>query len=195
MLTYKNQLKDLILPEYGRNIQNMVDHCLTIGDRAERTRCARSIVDAMSILFPPQGGDQNAYRRKLWDHMAIMSNFSLDVDLPFELLSSESMSGEPAPVSHGNHVIHRRHYGAVVEQAVRIAAGMPEGPERDELAFRLADHIKKLLLMVNPDGVDDIRVFSDLYDLSEGRIHLDPADVRLHDFRIIAPPTKKKRKK
>lgn len=194
MLTYKNQLKTLILPEYGRNIQNMVDHCLTIEDREERTRCARSIVDAMSILFPAQG-DQASYRRKLWDHLAIMSGFALDVDLPFELLSSELFSGEPEPVAYGNHKTVRRQYGVVIEEAIKVCAEMPEGPEREELAFLLADHMKKLLSALNPDGVEDVRVFSDLYDISEGRIHLDPADVRLHDFVIIAPPTKKKRKK
>ncbi len=194
MLTYKNQLKALILPEYGRNIQNMVDHCLTIEDRAERTRCARSIVDAMSILFPSQG-EQGAYRRKLWDHLAIMSGFALDVDLPFELLSSESLAGEPDKVSLGTHEVRRKHYGAVMEEAVKVASDMPEGEERDELAFLLADHMKKLLLAVNPDGVEDVRVFSDLYEMSGGKIHLDPADVRLHDFKIIAPPAKKKRKK
>lgn len=195
MLTYKNLLKELRLPEYGRNIQNMLDHCLTIEDRDERTRCARSIVDAMSILFPAQG-DQAAYRRKLWDHLAIMSDFRLDVDLPFELLKSESISGDPQNVEIGVHSMFRRHYGAVIEQAVLKAADMEEGEERDELFFRLADHMKKLLTAVNPDGVDDIKVFSDIYDITEGRVHLDPADIRLHDFRIIAPPsTKKKRKK
>lgn len=195
MLTYKNLLKELRLPEYGRNIQNMLDHCLTIKDRDERTRCARSIVDAMSILFPAQG-DQAAYRRKLWDHLAIMSDFRLDVDLPFELLKSESISGDPQNVEIGVHSMFRRHYGAVIEQAVLKAADMEEGEERDELFFRLADHMKKLLTAVNPDGVDDIKVFSDIYDITEGRVHLDPADIRLHDFRIIAPPsTKKKRKK
>lgn len=195
MLTYKNLLKELRLPEYGRNIQNMLDHCLTIEDRDERTRCARSIVDAMSILFPSQG-DQAAYRRKLWDHLAIMSDFRLDVDLPFDLLKSESISGDPQNVEIGVHSMFRRHYGAVIEQAVLKAADMEEGEERDELFFRLADHMKKLLTAVNPDGVDDIKVFSDIYDITEGRVHLDPADIRLHDFRIIAPPsTKKKRKK
>lgn len=195
MLTYKNLLKELRLPEYGRNIQNMLDHCLTIEDRDERTRCARSIVDAMSILFPAQG-DQAAYRRKLWDHLAIMSDFRLDVDLPFELLKSESISGDPQNVEISVHYMFRRHYGAVIEQAVLKAADMEEGEERDELFFRLADHMKKLLTAVNPDGVDDIKVFSDIYDITEGRVHLDPADIRLHDFRIIAPPsTKKKRKK
>lgn len=195
MLTYKNLLKELRLPEYGRNIQNMLDHCLTIEDRDERTRCARSIVDAMSILFPAQG-DQAAYRRKLWDHLAIMSDFRLNVDLPFELLKSESISGDPQNVEIGVHSMFRRHYGAVIEQAVLKAADMEEGEERDELFFRLADHMKKLLTAVNPDGVDDIKVFSDIYDITEGRVHLDPADIRLHDFRIIAPPsTKKKRKK
>lgn len=195
MLTYKNHLKTLVLPEYGRNIQNMVDHCLTIEDRDERTRCARSIIDAMSILFPAQG-DRQAYRRKLWDHLAIMSEFKLDVDLPFELLHSETLSEDPRPLTPANHRIDRRHYGHNLEVMVRAAAEMPEGDERDELVLLLANHMKKLLLAVNPDGVDDVKIFKDLYEMSDGAIHLTPDTTRLHEFQIIAPPkTKKKRKR
>lgn len=195
MLTYKNQLKSLVLPEYGRNIQNMVDHCLSIEDRDERTRCARSIVDAMAILFPTQG-DRQAYRRKLWDHLAIMSDFRLDVDLPFELVRSEALYETPRPLSPDNHRIYRRHYGHNIEVMVRVAADMPEGDERDELVLILANHMKKLLLAVNPDGVEDVKVFKDLYEMSDGAIRLDPETTMLHEFRIIAPPkTKKKRKR
>lgn len=195
MLTYKNHLKTLVLTEYGRNIQNMVDHCLTIEDRDERTRCARSIIDAMSILFPAQG-DRQAARRKLWDHLAIMSGFELDVDLPFELLHSETLAEAPAPLTPGNHRIYRRHYGYNLEVMVRAAADMPQGPERDRLVTLLANHMKKQLLAVNPDGVEDVKIFKDLYEMTDGAIHLDPATTRLHEFKIIAPPkTKKKRKR
>lgn len=96
MLTYTNRLKKLILPEYGRNIQNMVDYCTAIEDRDERNICAATIVDAMQTLFPATG-DAEEYRRKLWDHLAIMSNFMLDVDYPYELVDRRVFGDKPDP--------------------------------------------------------------------------------------------------
>lgn len=194
MLTYNNHLKALILPEYGRNIQNMLDHCLTIADRDERTCCARSIIDAMSILFPNQGNPQ-AYRRKLWDHLAIMSDFQLDVDLPFELVRPEELDQRPEPVALGSGHARRRAYGCHLELMVAEAAKMPEGEERDTLILLLANQMKKLLLAYNPEGVDDERVFRDIYEMTEGAIRLTPDDLRLCDFSIAPVPGKKKKKK
>ncbi|MBJ2187446.1 MAG: DUF4290 domain-containing protein [Muribaculaceae bacterium] len=194
MLTYNNHMKQLVLPEYGRNIQNMLDHCLTIEDKDERTRCARSIVDAMSILFPSQG-DQKANRRKLWDHLAIMSDFKLDIDLPFELVKPEEFDKVPEPVALGSGHARRRVYGCHLELMVQEAAKMEPGEERDALVILLANHMKKLMLAVNPEGVDDEKIFSDLYEMTDGAIRLDPADVQLHEFKIAPVPGKKKKKK
>ena len=103
MLTYTNHLKKLELPEYGRNIQNMVDHCLTIEDRAERTACANAIIKAMVALFPNNTADREEYRRKLWDQLFIMSDFRLDVDVPFEPVRPETFSGKPDPLPLPGH--------------------------------------------------------------------------------------------
>lgn len=194
MLTYNNHLKRLVLPEYGRNIQNMLDHCLTIDDRAERTRCARSIVDAMSILFPAQG-DPRAQRRKLWDHLAIMSDFQLDVDLPFELVRPEEFASTPEPVQPGSGHANRRVYGCHLEMMVAEAAKMEPGEERDALITLLANHMKKLQLAINPEGVDDVKIFSDLYEMTGGAINIQPGELRLHEFTIAPMPGKKKKKK
>jgi hypothetical protein len=187
-------MKPIVLPEYGRNIQNMLDVCLGIEDRAERTRCARSIVDAMSILFPAQG-DQQAYRRKLWDHLAVMSNFQLDVDLPFELVKSDALAGSPEPVTRQQNRIRRRVYGHHIETMIATATAMQPGEERDELILLLANHMKKTQCALNPEGVEDVKIFKDIYEMSDGAIHLDPADVRLHDYQIVAAPTSKKKRK
>lgn len=172
----------------------MLDHCLTIEDKDERTRCARSIVDAMSILFPSQG-DQKANRRKLWDHLAIMSDFKLDIDLPFELVKPEEFDKVPEPVALGSGHARRRVYGCHLELMVQEAAKMEPGEERDALVILLANHMKKLMLAVNPEGVDDEKIFSDLYEMTDGAIRLDPADVQLHEFKIAPVPGKKKKKK
>lgn len=194
MLTYKNHLKPLALPEYGRNIQNMVDHCLTIEDREERTRCARSIIDAMAILFPVQG-DQQAYRRKLWDHLALISDFKLDVDLPFDLLKPDSLDESPQPVSKGDSSIRRRQYGHLVEEMVAKACAMEPGEERDAFIELLANHMKKLQLNANPEGVEDVKVFKDLYEMSDGVIEIYPEDLALQDYALAPSTSKKKRKK
>lgn len=194
MLTYNNHLKTLSLPEYGRNVQNMLDHCLQIEDREERTRCARSIVDAMCILFPTQGSPA-AQRRKLWDHLAIMSDFKLDVDLPFELVRPEEFASEPDPVALGSgHAVHRV-YGCLLENMVNEAAQMEPGEERDVLVALLANHMKKLQLAVNPEGVDDEKIFKDLYVMTKGVINIAPDELRLHEFTVAPVPGKKKKKK
>ena len=197
MLTYNNHLKPLVLPEYGRNIQNMVDYCLTIEDREERTRCANTIVTAMYTLFPPaQGTDPAEYRRKLWDQVAMMSDFRLDVDVPFELVRPDVFGTLPDPVATAYPRDFRfRHYGLYVQQLIETAAAMEESEARDALVYLIANHMKKLQLAVNKDGVEDEKIFKDLRMMSHGAINPDPATVRLHDFKIAPTPAGKKKKK
>ncbi len=195
MLTYNNHLKKLVLPEYGRNIQNMVDHCLTIEDREERTRCAESIIDAMTVLFPAVG-DADEYRRKLWDHLAIMSDFQLDVDIPFELVRPEVFESFPDPVMQSMPSdIRYRHYGLFMQQLIDRASTMEDGDEKDALVLLLANHMKKLMLAVNKDGVDDAKIFKDLLYMSHGNISLSTDNVRLHEFKQAPTPSGKKKKK
>ena len=115
MLTYNTQLKRLILPEYGRNIQRMVDHCVTIEDRAERTRCARSIIVSMGNLFPELRNVESS-DRKLWDHLVIMSDFKLDVDFPCEVITAESLHTKPSPVERETAPVRYHHYGTRIHK-------------------------------------------------------------------------------
>ena len=194
MLTYNKHRKPIALPEYGRNIQNMLDHCLEIENREQRTLCARSIIDAMSVLFPPQG-DKNLHRLKLWDHLAIMSDFRLDVDLPFEFVKPEEFEKLPDPVAQGSGRARRKMYGCHLELMVSEAAKMPEGEERNQLIYLLANHMKKLLLNINPEGIDDEKVFRDLYEMTDGMINIRPDEMKLHEFKLAPVPGKKKKKR
>lgn len=196
MLTYNTQLKKLILPEYGRNIQQMVDYCVSIPDREERTVCAYSIIASMGNLFP-QLRDTEDFKHKLWDHLAIMSDFKLDIDYPYEIIKPENLGTRPEPLNYELAPIKLRHYGKYIELMIAKAAAMEEGEERDALVLLVANHMKKLMLAVNPDGVDDAKVFKDLAAYSHGLIRLDPASCRLHEFKAApAPqPTGKKKKK
>lgn len=194
MLRYNTQLTRLVLPEYGRNIQRMVDHCVTIPDREERNRCARSVITAMGNLFPALR-DSDASRHKLWDHLAVMSGFKLDIDWPCEVITADRLSRKPEKVPYPASRIRRRQYGRDLEQMIARAAAMEPGADRDELVILLASQMKKQLSAADPDSATDARVFKDLAEYSHGELRLDPEQVRLHEFQIVAPVTGKKKKK
>ncbi len=194
MITYNTKLKNLILPEYGRNIQQMVDYCLTIPDRDERTKCAGTIVKTMAVLFP-KIREQEGYRQKLWDHLAIMSDFQLDIDWPVEVISAEERQSQPDKVVYTSSDMPYRHYGKSIQRMISRAVLMEPGEEKDALIMLLANHMKKLMMAFNQDNVEDARIFKDMAAMSHGEIILTPENHRLLDFQIIAPPSGKKKKK
>ncbi len=192
MLTYNTQLKELILPEYGRNIQQMVDHCINIDDRNERTRCAHTIVNTMRTLFPEQRNDDS--NRKFWDHLAIMSEYKLDIDWPVDIIRPENIEAKPKSVVLDNEPILTKQYGKNLERMIYLAAEMPEGEDRWALITLIASQMKKMMLEISNDGASDERIFHELADISGGRIMINPDDMPLHEF-ISAPKSKKKKKK
>lgn len=194
MLTYNTHLSKLVLPEYGRNIQQMVDHCMTIEDRQERTRCAYAIIKAMSILFP-QSKNEDASEIKFWDHLNIMSGFALDIDWPFEVVQREQITPKPEPLDYDMSGVKRRTYGGNVERMISIVSQMEPSPDRDQLVVMLANQMKKNLLLLNPDDEPDERVYKDFYEMSEGRIRIDAHSTPLYDYAIVAPVNGKKKKK
>ncbi|MCD8387733.1 MAG: DUF4290 domain-containing protein [Bacteroidales bacterium] len=193
MLTYNTQLKKLALPEYGRHIQNMVDYCRTIPDFEERTACAYTIVDTMEQMFPTEG-DLEEYRRKLWDHLAIMSEFDLDIDWPFEVVRKDELDTRPEPILLPDPRVPYRHYGQLLVYMVEEDSMMEPSEERDALVMLLANHMKKQLLTFNPDGVDDERVFADIRQITHGAINIHPDELTLYDFKTLPAPKKKKKK-
>lgn len=194
MLTYNSQLKQLALPEYGRNVQQMVDHCLSIEDRDERNRCAHTIVAIMDNMFPENRSEVD-YKRKLWDHLAIISNFELDIDYPYEIVKKDNLESRPEPIKYQLEGIKYRHYGKIIERMIERAAEYPEGEERDTLVMLLANHMKKLIFQINKEDVDDSKIFKDLYYYSQGRIRLNADTHSLHEFKEAPQPQQGKKKK
>ena len=194
MIKYNTQLKKLVLPEYGRNIQQMVDHCVSIEDREERMRCAQAIIDTMGNLFP-ELRDVEDFKHKLWDHLAIMSDFKLDIDYPCEIVKPESLESVPDKVDYNISPIRYRHYGKNIELMIAKASTLPEGEERDQLVMLIANHMKKLMLAVNKDGVEDAKIMKDLLEYSHGAINLDPEKFHLHEFKEVPAQTSNKKKK
>lgn len=195
MLTYNSKMRRLILPEYGRNIQNMVDHCLSLDTPEERQQCAEAIIRAMKIIVPCTG-DPSEYERKLWDHLQIMSGFALDVESPYGYPDMSELDGGPDPMPTVRPTnMPYRHYGLILTQLIETAAGMEPGEARDELVVMLANQMKKTMLAYNKDGVEDERIFNDLFHISHGAIRIEPDTLQLHEYQQAAVPTSKRKRK
>lgn len=191
MYQYNTRKSQLILPEYGRNIQNMVDFCLTLEDRDERTRCAFAIVHFMHNLFP-----SITDKKILWDHLNVMAGFNLDIDFPVEVIDKEQLNPRPEPLPYSDNRMRWRHYGRNIELMIKKVADMEECEDKEKLISMIAHQMKKLQLIHNKEGVDDSKILRDLAIYSDGKINLDPSQYLLHEFREApAPATSKKKKK
>ena len=182
-MQYNTQQKKMALPEYGRSIQNMVDYAVTIQDRAERQRCANTIINIMGNMFP-QLRDTPDFKHKLWDHLAIMSDFKLDIDYPYEVIRKNELETKPEPIPYPSGKIHYRHYGRTLEVLIKKACEMPEGDEKRNLVALICNHMKKDYMTWNKDTVDDQKIAEDLTELSEGRLQLTPVLLQLMKERI-----------
>ena len=183
-LVYNTKQQRLALPEYGRNIQNMVNYCVTIQDREERTRCAQSIINTMGNLFPHLR-DINDFKHILWDHLAIMSEFSLDIDYPYDVIKKEDLYVKPAKLPYTQGRIAYKHYGKSLERMIKKANDYEEGEQKEHLIDLLANHMKKSFLTWNKEAVDDQKIFDDLYQLSDGKIDVNEKQYKLTESKDI----------
>ena len=179
-MEYNTQRKKMELPEYGRSIQNMVDHALTIEDREERQRCANTIVNIMGGMFPHLR-DVPDFKHKLWDHLAIMSDFKLDIDYPFEIVKREDLEMKPGKIAYPDKAIRYRHYGRFLECMIKKLPEMEEGEEKEALLHMLAVQMKKNLNNWNKEGIEDQKIVDDLREYSKGAIDLTVEDLQLSE--------------
>ena len=183
-MKYNTELPRLALPEYGRSIQNMVDYCVSIPDKNERKRCANTIINIMGNMFPHLR-DVNDFKHILWDHLAIMADFKLDIEYPYEIIRKEDLYIKPPKLPYNNGKIFYKHYGKNLENMIREATKYEEGEEREQLINLLANHMKKSFLTWNKEVVDDRKIFTDLNTLSKGRIILNEESHKLTESKDI----------
>jgi hypothetical protein len=176
MMEYNTKQKKLPLPEYGRSVQKMVDHALTIDNREERQRCAETIVRIMRSMFP-ELPDQE---RKLWDHLAIMSDFQLDIDYPCEVIKPEEFHVAPQKLTYRNCEIKNRHYGRIVEEMIEHALTLEEGEEKNRFVELILIQMKKNYIAWNKDGVEDRKIIEDLKSYTAGAIDIAGKEIRIN---------------
>ena len=193
-LDYNTQREKLLMPEYGREIQKMVDHAIGLATKADRLRCAKTIVRMMETKVP-QVRDTADYQQTLWDHLYLMSDKQLDIDWPFDVSGAEKIHSKPAPVPLPQNRIRLRHYGKLVTELTDKLKTMPEGAERDELVRQTANQMKRDLLTWGHGSSDDEKVADDMARLTDGAVQLDLGKFRFDRVTAIAVDEGKKKKR
>lgn len=200
-MDYNTSLDKIMIKEYGRNIQKMIEHTITIEDKEKRTRLAKAIIKVMSQLNP-NGKDSSDYWHKLWDHLFFMSNFKLDIDSPYEKPDELAIQKRPDPLPYPKNKIKFPPYGKNIEIMIAKAIGFEEGAEKDMFISEIANHLKKQYLSWNRDSVNDELIAEHLKVLSEGKLVLredfkfaNTRDILIQNQQIVASMNKNKPQK
>ena len=173
-LDYNTQREKLVMPEYGREIQKMADHAVTLPTKEERLKCAQTIIRLMESKNP-QVRDSSDYEQTLWDHLYLISHGQLDIDWPYDVSDAEKIHSKPQPMAHPSTGDQSplRHYGRLLTELFDQLKQMPEGPQRDELVRLTANQMKRDLVTWGHGSVDDEKVADDLARFTDGKIQLD----------------------
>ena len=184
-LEYNTQRGILLISEYGRNVQKMVEMALAIEDREKRTKAAHNIVNVMALLNP-QVREIADFKQKLWDHLFIISDFKIDVDSPYPVPEKSKYHERPKPLAYPTSNIRYKYYGKVMEDMIRKIADLPDGPVKDQIVHNLANFMKMSYLTWNKDSVDDSTIVNHLNELSGGKLKLHESVTLNHTAEILA---------
>ncbi|WP_293874068.1 DUF4290 domain-containing protein [Flavobacterium sp.] len=170
-LEYNAQRVHLIIPEYGRHLQKLIDQATAIEDKAERNKAAKYIIQVMGSLNPHLR-DVPDFQHKLWDQIFIMSDFKLEVDSPFPIPTKELINLKPSRLEYPQKNPKYRFYGNNIKYMIDVANSWEDGEMKNALVKVIANHMKKSYLSWNKDTVTDIVIFEHLFELSSGKLNL-----------------------
>ncbi len=179
-LEYNTEREHLIIPEYGRHMQKMINYAKTRETKEERNKIAKGIIAVMGNM-QPHLRDVPDFQHKLWDQLFIMSNFELDADSPYEIPTKEIYEERPEVLEYPQNFPKYRFYGNNIKTMIDVANTWEEGELKEALLYTIANHMKKCFLNWNKDTVEDDVIYNHLYELSGGKIDLKDSDEELSD--------------
>lgn len=191
-LEYNTQREHILISEYGRNVQKMIQKAMKIEDREERTKAAHAIVIAMAQLNPSVR-EVVDYKHKLWDHLFIISDFKLDVDAPYPKPEKSVIKAKPNRVPYPSGAIRYKYYGKNMENMIRQIGQMKDEKVKEQITQNLANFMKMSYLTWNKDTVDDTTIFKHLDELSKGNLKMDDSMRLNHTAEILAMNKDKQR--
>ncbi|GAB3203254.1 hypothetical protein ABID22_000947 [Pontibacter aydingkolensis] len=164
--------QDLLLREYGRNVQDLVNYISKVEDRSERTRLSQLLINLMAKLNP-QLRDTQDYQQKLWNHLFVMSGSTLDVDSPYPLSAMEYLNDKPQRMEYATETPRFKHYGTNVELLIEKATELEDEKEREAAIVSIGKLMKTLYRSYNKDSITDDIIMNDIRQLSKGKLNLD----------------------
>jgi len=198
-MDYNTQRNKLKMTEYGRCIQQMIDYCKTITDRDERTDCAYTIIEVMARMANEDLNNEET-ESKLWNHLAAIANYDLDIDYPVEILPQDDESNVRNTIPYPKKNIQRRHYGSILEAFAKKLPEVEDKVEQDELLELVANQMKRSLGNWNQDAMDDTKIVDDIDRYTDGKVTLDLNTTPLVSdgevlSNLVSTSLKKKKKK
>ncbi len=192
ILEYNSDRPKLIIPEYGRHIQKMVEVAIAVKDDKKRNEMAQAIVDVMGNISP-HSKDLPDVQHKLWDQLFMISDYRLKVDAPFPIPTEEEAQSRPEPLAYPENNPKYRFYGNNIKRMIDEVKNWESGPKKEALILSIANHMKKCYLNWNLDTVDDRVIFDHLFELSGGNINLNKKDEDLSKAADLLGSAPKKR--
>lgn len=193
-LDYNTHRDKLLMPEYGREIQKMVDYAIGLTEKSERQSCAQEIIRMMETKVS-ELRDNVDFEQTLWDHLYLMSHKQLDIDWPYDVTAAEKLQNKPNAIPLPQENMRMRHYGKLLEQLFERLKTMPEGEERDALVYYTANQMKRNLTTWGHGSMSDEKVADDLARYTDGIIQLDLSKMKLEKAIATEEPKTKKKKK
>ena len=178
------------MPEYGRNVQKMVDHVKTIEDREEKNRAARTIIQIMGNLNPHLR-DEGDFKHKLWDHLALIADFELDIDAPYPPPEKTKLTEKPNQIPYRQDDIRYLHYGRIIEMMIDTASKMKDGEEKEYITTLIVNQMKKAYVTWNRNQVADEVIISDMTMLSGGKLKMTEG-VKILEIKDLLPQVKRR---
>lgn len=190
-MEYNSTRDKLIIPEYGRNVQKMINHALSIEDRERRTSFVNYIAGVMTQMHI-SAGSYGDYNHMIWDHLHIIADYKLDVDCPYPIPDKEAVEAKPKRMNYSAAKLKYKAYGANIEKMIDLAITYEEGEEKESLIKTIANHLKKAYLSWNRESVDNDLIIQHLAILSENKLKLK-ADFEFESTEDIVNQRNKKK--
>jgi len=192
-MEYSTNRNKLILPEYGRNIQKMVEWASEIEDKTERNLAAQEIINIMGSMNPHLR-DINDFKHKLWDQLMLMSDFKIEIESPYPIPAKEFFEEKPKRVGYTGGRFKYKYLGRIMQKLVAAATEIEDEEKKAELVKIITNHMKKSYLTWNKDIVEDQLIFDKLKELSDGKLEVEK-DAKLSEARDLIGVRRNKKKK
>ena len=194
-MEYNTEREQLIIPEYGRHVQKMINHATTLSDKVEQQKCVDAIIAFMGQMNPHLR-DVKEFTHKLWDHLHIMSDFKLDIESPYAKPEIAKLEERPEKMAYPGNKIRFSYYGNTIETMIATAIKM-DADKKEIMTGMIANQMKKSYILFNASSVDNNMIRLHLKQMSDNQLTLadDFEFIRSASVRQNTGKTKKKTQK